>query len=237
MKVKSLELRASEVTSQKGISLKEKNRAIDFILQFVETFTDPLMIKVHTGILKSNYLSLPQLEIITKRMNAFSIEELLDPATYIEKYWKLILKLDLASQRKFTTSLAYEDREKASSLKEFYFNYGYLTERQINLSKAIMPKHILIKIIKHLNKLIESNHRPHAYELFLKDILINLQPGIEINYEDIENRDSIFNKILVSFLIPQKAEVKRQKDIEEAHPIPQTFLSLEEMRKALAYVV
>ena len=227
-----------KVTVQKGINLQEASYQIEYLCSFVETFNDPLLVKIHAAILKSNFLSTNQIERIAKREDAISIEEINSPIKYLLKYWEILLLLNFAETlNKGETN--HENLEKILSLRDFYIKFGYLTKKQINLIKFITPKNFKYSLDDHLSINFKRISSDKAYKQKLDYILNKFQPEILLKLsidESMKFSQDIKCRLLVLLLSSHKTKKKIEKIKEEAQSIPQAFLSLKEMRNALQYV-
>ena len=220
---------AINVKTDSNISQPDLLELIKFLEDYVEVFTDPFLTKIHAAVIASSFISKDRVDIVEKRKDAISKNEIANPMIYVQKYWEILLTLHHAIEEDKDP----DKNQKRVSLKEFYFKFGYLTEKQINMIKYITPKDTRSKLRKRID---ECRFEPPSVSYILEGILAKIHKNISLNFKELEKYQDLVCRLLKEYTSSIKTEQTIEKQKEEAQTVPQAFLSLSEMRKALQYV-
>ena len=123
----------------KRISIKEAIPLLDFIEKYTKAFQDDMAERTYDKATSSRFLGKGPFEILSKRRENFSDDEVEDPEFfYVKKYKRLISGLISAIDNNNFTNPYKLDLSKISNLLDFFENQGYLTKKQIKLISFLL---------------------------------------------------------------------------------------------------
>lgn len=242
-----MRIKSSEINFPRNLGKEEVREALVYLDEFVGTFSDPVMVGAHEKIIRSTFISGNQIKLISKRKFAISTKEMMNPEAYIIKYWRALLpSITAAKCPNAGIKLSLVIREKINTIIDFFEAFGFLNDDHIDYLKTITLVHadqILNKskmFIRELTVLTTDRQKEmYIFKKFLKEILQKLQPNIvkEIDfYKTEEQSENIFYQFLINLLKNRETQLRYSQEEVKSQPIPQTFLTLTEMRKALIYI-
>ena len=121
------------INPEKGMKL------INFAERYVNSFKDDMAERTLNSIISTNFISKSQFEILSKRKDNFSDDEVEDPEFfYIQKYKKVISRLVAAIESNNFTNPNKIDLPKLNDLLDFFKNQGYLTKKQMGLISFLL---------------------------------------------------------------------------------------------------
>jgi len=236
----------------RGVLQSQIEKGVIYLDAFCGSFNHKIMNDILTKVIKTNFISEGQLEVIQKRMGAITQIEADDPTGHVIKYWRALLPIicattlshgtgDMAISLKNNLSIQQispSDIEKMSSLFDFHERMDYLTPKQFSLLYNIMP----IGFIDRLKAdMINRDYDATIFSSLYNKLMGKFHPNIiekiieeaQLRYIDHENP---FIIAFISLTLKRKTITDQEKAIEEAFAIPQEILSLKAMREALAFV-
>ena len=126
----------------KTINPTEGMKLIEFTERYVNSFKDDMAERTIDKVISSRFLGKAQYEILMKRRENFSDEDIEYPKlSYVNRYRKVISKLlAITEVRGLKTNfpISAEDLPKLKDMLDFFTNQGYLTKKQIRLINFIL---------------------------------------------------------------------------------------------------
>ena len=221
---------AERITADKSWveGVDHKNDLVNYLYLFNHTISNTApgnLSSIATKVINSRFISVAYLKVIEKRFINIPMAELDDPLKLIQKHWEIRTTLSFLMEK-----VEGESFSKTESLLEFYTKYGYLTKKQINLSKWIGGKLLKEEISIWLNNPTNES----MLTAMFKETLSMLNPDVELNVDTEPTANPFLKSFYDMFeLLTIIKEVEEEQ--EEPQEIPQAFLSLVDMRKALLF--
>ena len=124
----------------KRLNIEEATKLLEFIDKYIKVFQDDMAQRTYERIVSTRFFGKGPFEILNKRRDNFSDDEIDDPEFfYIQKYKKVISKLVLSDNTSFTNPYKL-DLSKLRNLLDFFENQGYLTKKQMKLISFLLRK-------------------------------------------------------------------------------------------------
>lgn len=163
-------LKIPPILCDKRIATQEAMSLLDFTEKYLEKFNDRMAEIAYNKITASRFIGRGPFEILKKRRNAFSDDEVEDPEFfYIQKYQNVISRLVGITEHSYPQSkTALEDFHKLEDLLNFFNNQGYLTKRQINLVNYLLRKYPIDEVPLNLSGKIKGILHHHIKKEFMK---------------------------------------------------------------------
>jgi len=120
--------------------LPEKGRQVlDFADKYVTSFQDNMVETTLNKVISNGFFGKGQFEILMKRREQFSDDEIKDPEFfYIQKYKKVISRLVATIESNNFTNPNKTDLPKLNDLLDFFKRQGYLTKKQMSLISFLL---------------------------------------------------------------------------------------------------
>jgi len=158
----------------KTINPTEGMKLIEFTERYVNSFKDDMAERTIDKVISSRFLGKAQYEILMKRRENFSDEDIEYPKlSYVNRYRKVISKLlAITEVRGLKTNfpISAEDLPKLKDMLDFFTNQGYLTKKQIGLIHFLTSKcsTLSISLPVSLNSQLENLLHHHIKKDFMK---------------------------------------------------------------------
>jgi len=238
---------ARTVNFPKEVRKEDVKVALSYLNGFIKTFSDPAMIETHKKIAKSFFVSKSQINLIGRRQASISTKEIDNPQTYIIKYWRVLIPLVVATKCPTSKIVlfpsTFTDLDDAIA---FFDTFGFLNDDHIKRIKQTLLSQgnsdsVLRKsraFIKNLTTTTNQQKEMQIFEDFLKHLLRKLRSDRvkELDFYKTEKEtENIFYNLLINLLKKRETQLSYSQE-ESSQPVPQAFLTLNKMRKALRYV-
>ena len=197
-----------------SIKKEEGDKLIEFTERYVNSFKDDMAERTLNKIISTSFISKSQFEILSKRRENFSDEDIDDPEKhYVNKYRKVITRLlavtEYARSNSVFQGMSSIDLPKLKDMLDFFTNQGYLTKKQIGLIHFLTSKCSLLSgtLPVRLYSQLENLLHHHIKKDFMKAKTITDLAEI---LTDIKEKS------------------------EKAHPKKKIFFSLSQIRSELS---
>lgn len=165
-----MSLKIPEIQYDKKINKKEGKELLEFAEKYIKSFNDNTVERTYNKATSIRFLGRGPFEILTKRKDQFSDDEVEDPEFfYIQKYKKVISRLvGIAEHPNPMSKTNNKDFPKLKDLLNFFENQGYLTKKQINLVNFLLRKYPRSEVPTHLSGKINTILHHHIKKDFMK---------------------------------------------------------------------
>jgi len=162
-------LKIPQIQYDKSINKEKGRKVLDFADKYITSFQDDVVERTLNSVISNGFLGKGQYEILMKRKENFSDDEVEDPEFfYIQKYKPIISKLLAITEGKL--SISHEDFPKLKDMLDFFTRQGYLTKKQIGLIHFLTKKYssIVTSLPISLNPKLENLLHHHIKKDFMK---------------------------------------------------------------------
>jgi len=208
-----------------------------YLNEYCKIFSDTLLNDIKEKAERTNWISERQLELVEKRIAAISLKEISNPTGHAMKYWRAFMPVVFmihSNNDEIVGTLSYE---KSRSIYDFSRKFGYVTPSQFGL----LFNSVSSDTIKEAKQHAKDNPDAKEYKEYFEYIKDKFKPEAfremeEIMLDKYDKNENIYINLFLDY-ITQGTIMETATVLQETpNPIPQVFLSLKEMRKALAYV-
>lgn len=198
-------LKIPQMQFDKRINKEEGRKLLDFADKYITVFQDNMVERALNNVISSSFLGKGQYEILMKRRDNFSDDEVDDPEFfYIQKYKPVVSKLLAVTQ---TTGIG---DPKLKDMLDFFTRQGYLTKKQIGLI------HFLTKKYSSIIAAFNSSTHPELENILHHHI----------------KKD--FMKVTMATEVAEILTGMREKKEKEVKPKKKLFFSLSQIRNELS---